>query len=109
MRRRFVNREEHEKTETRVELKYCEHCGGLWLRECGCGEIYCLNCRPQVAQLPAPSRHPIRPRLPIGRNAVLGEDYDFDDGLDYEDDLRENINDDGSDDEDDVRAMGGAA
>jgi len=28
----------------RVELKYCEHCGGLWLRECGAGTVYCESC-----------------------------------------------------------------
>jgi len=23
----------------RRELKYCEHCGGLWVRECGAGVV----------------------------------------------------------------------
>jgi len=27
--------------EVRVELKYCEHCGGLWVRERGAGVVYC--------------------------------------------------------------------
>ena len=37
-----------------MELKYCERCGGLWLRprkECG---IYCPECAPEMAQLPKP-------------------------------------------------------
>ena len=36
-----------------VELKYCEHCGGLWVRECGAGTVYCEKCQPKVADLPA--------------------------------------------------------
>jgi hypothetical protein len=27
----------------RMELKYCEHCGGLWVREGG-GGVYCDKC-----------------------------------------------------------------
>ena len=27
-----------------VELKYCERCGGLFLRECGAGVVYCAGC-----------------------------------------------------------------
>ena len=30
--------------EVRVELKYCERCGGLWVREGG-GGVYCNKCR----------------------------------------------------------------
>ena len=41
-----------EKNEVGVELKYCEHCGGLWVRERGAG-VYCDNCQPKVADLPA--------------------------------------------------------
>lgn len=39
-----------------MELKYCERCGGLWLRpkrECG---IYCPECEPQMADMPKPRR-----------------------------------------------------
>jgi hypothetical protein len=35
-----------------VELKYCERCGGLWVRPCGGEEVYCDSCRPLVAELP---------------------------------------------------------
>ena len=45
------NRKDSEKT-VRLELKYCEHCGGLWLRECGAGVVYCVNCLPRIAELP---------------------------------------------------------
>ena len=27
-----------------VELKYCEGCGGLWLRPRGAEEVYCPEC-----------------------------------------------------------------
>jgi Zn finger protein HypA/HybF involved in hydrogenase expression len=35
-----------------VELKYCERCGGLWLRETEAAEIYCPGCRPEMVDLP---------------------------------------------------------
>jgi hypothetical protein len=31
-----------------VELKYCERCGGLWLRIQGSSGIYCASCRVSV-------------------------------------------------------------
>jgi len=37
-----------------MELKYCERCGGLWLREVQGQEIYCPECAPEMAQLPKP-------------------------------------------------------
>jgi hypothetical protein len=49
----------------RVELKYCEHCGALWLREGGAG-VYCVKCQPLVAELPAPKKKPQRVMLPVG-------------------------------------------
>lgn len=39
-----------------VELKYCERCGGLWLRPLGLQEIYCPTCIPLMADLPLPRR-----------------------------------------------------
>lgn len=48
---------------TRVELKYCEHCGGLWVRESGTG-VYCKKCEPKVADLPIPKK-PRRLALPV--------------------------------------------
>lgn len=72
--------------ESRVELKYCEHCGGLWLRECGAGAVYCPKCQPKVADLPIPKKKPQRVVLPVRRGTVV-EGYGFgqtDDGMDFE-------------------------
>jgi hypothetical protein len=35
-----------------MELKYCERCGSLWLRETNVLEIYCPGCAPEMAGLP---------------------------------------------------------
>jgi hypothetical protein len=35
-----------------LELKYCERCGGLWLRTLGDEESYCENCRAALAAWP---------------------------------------------------------
>ena len=35
-----------------VELKYCERCGGLWLRRVGGRQIYCPPCIPKMARVP---------------------------------------------------------
>ena len=37
--------------ETTVELKYCERCGGLWLRRTGVSGVYCEGCRARLAEL----------------------------------------------------------
>ena len=37
-----------------IELKYCERCGGLWLRRKGSQQIYCASCAPFMADLPQP-------------------------------------------------------
>jgi hypothetical protein len=71
----------------RVELKYCEHCGGLWVRETGAGMVYCASCQPKVADLPVPKKKPGRIMLPVRPRTVV-EDYAFeideDDDLDFE-------------------------
>jgi len=36
----------------RMELKYCERCGGLWLRVQGTGEVYCPPCAEEMSDLP---------------------------------------------------------
>jgi Zn-finger nucleic acid-binding protein len=38
-----------------LELKYCERCGGLWLRPAGGGQIYCVSCAKQMAEMPPAS------------------------------------------------------
>lgn len=70
---------------TRLELKYCEHCGALWLREPG-SEIYCDNCRPQVADLPVPRKKAKRTLLPVGRPSEIDNYPAMDDepGRDFE-------------------------
>ena len=32
----------------KVELKFCECCGGLWLRQEKATEVYCARCAPQM-------------------------------------------------------------
>jgi hypothetical protein len=39
-----------------VQLKYCERCGGLWLRCAQDGESYCENCRSAMAAWPRVGR-----------------------------------------------------
>jgi len=41
--------------ENSLELKYCERCGGLWLRPAGGEQIYCRICSRAMAELPPPS------------------------------------------------------
>ena len=66
--------------ELRLELKYCERCGSLCLRECGGGQIYCDNCLPMVAELPPPYRERTSPQLPVGPRAFIDDDeIDFSD------------------------------
>jgi len=50
---------------TQVELKYCERCGGLWLRPQGDSEVHCGSCRLRMADMPRPIyERPRKPRLP---------------------------------------------
>jgi uncharacterized Zn finger protein (UPF0148 family) len=49
----------------RVELKYCERCGGLWLRPQGEGAVYCTSCGLRLAEIERPVEgRSGRPRLP---------------------------------------------
>jgi hypothetical protein len=63
------------KKEVGVELKYCEHCGSLWVRERGAG-VYCNSCQLKVADLPAGKQKPSRIVLPVRPHTVV-EDYEF--------------------------------
>jgi hypothetical protein len=59
-----------------VELKYCEHCGGLWVRERGAG-VYCNKCSPKVADLPKPPKRWRKPpTLPVRPHTVV-DDFEF--------------------------------
>lgn len=60
--------------ELQLELKYCERCGGLWLRPVGGGQIYCVTCGREMAQLPPPSKDRETAQLPQGPR------WDMDDG-----------------------------
>jgi ribosomal protein L37AE/L43A len=70
---------EGEGSEVGMELKYCEHCGGLWVRERGAGIIYCDKCQAKVADLPAPKRRKGRLILPVRpHTAVEAYAYEVD-------------------------------
>ena len=34
-----------------LDLKYCERCGGLWLRARGCEEVLCASCSAEISRL----------------------------------------------------------
>jgi len=48
-----------------LELKYCERCGSLWVREMGTGEIFCFPCVLKMQELPRPGSPRPRPRLGV--------------------------------------------
>jgi Zn-finger nucleic acid-binding protein len=54
----FISKMEGE--EIQVELKYCERCGGLWLRPRGADGVYCASCRVRLAAMPDPGKAPPR-------------------------------------------------
>ena len=66
------HRHNNNSSEVRVELKYCEHCGGLWVRERGAGVVYCARCRAQLEEMPMRKKKPGRVRLPVGPEREYG-------------------------------------
>ena len=46
-----------------LELKYCERCGSLWVRETGTGEIFCFPCVQKMQDLPRAGKRRLTPRL----------------------------------------------
>ena len=54
-----------------LELKYCERCGGLWLRLRDVPDVYCASCVVEMLELPAPRRADSRPRLPGNRKVQI--------------------------------------
>lgn len=88
MRRNHAGEKESDKNqEVRMELKYCERCGSLWLRECGTGEIYCESCQRIVSDLPIPKKKPTRLMLPVRQRSLIDEyvcENGNDDSLDFE-------------------------
>jgi len=49
-----------EGSEIQIELKYCERCGGLWLRPQGTNGVYCGSCRACLAAMPNRGEAPPR-------------------------------------------------
>ena len=49
-----------------LELKYCERCGGLWLRLSDTSDIYCADCLRALAEFPQRPR-----RVPAAASAKL--------------------------------------
>ena len=68
-----MGRNDNKNGEVRVELKYCEQCGGLWVRERGAGVVFCERCQPKVDELPMRKKKPGRIRLPQGPRTVAEE------------------------------------
>jgi len=54
-----------------LELKYCERCGGLWLRRKGADKTYCAKCAEETAEFPLRRRLSTRPRLPVNRGPEI--------------------------------------
>lgn len=52
-----------------LELKYCERCGGLWLRPKGSDLIFCTACSKSMAGL-----SPVWPRGTHGREQRRNEE-----------------------------------
>jgi len=57
----------------RLELKYCERCGGLWMRTQGTGEVYCPPCAEQMSDLPAGRKRRKLRLLVIDRAEIKSE------------------------------------
>jgi len=52
--------------ELKLELKYCERCGGLWLRPAGEQQVYCAGCALAMRDMALPPRKkPGRAHLPV--------------------------------------------
>ena len=59
--------------EMKIELKYCERCGGLWLRRAGVEQVYCGSCAPAMQDVALPSKKkPGRPHLPVFEGELGG-------------------------------------
>jgi len=63
-----------------IELKYCERCGGLWLRLQGADGVYCAGCAALLEARQNPVVTPARTsRRPKGRGKRPGEQKQRDD------------------------------
>ncbi len=81
-------RESSSANELQFELKYCERCGGLWLRPVGGGQVYCVACGRAMAELPPASQTAETARIPLGpcwgMDDSDAESYEEYEGLDLD-------------------------
>jgi LSD1 subclass zinc finger protein len=54
-----------------LELKYCESCGGLWLRPKGSNRVECAACAARPKRWLEQTARTTRPRLPRIRSLEL--------------------------------------
>jgi Zn-finger nucleic acid-binding protein len=64
-----------------LELKYCERCGGLWLRRRGADEVYCAACAVKMPEYRLVRKSQSRPRLPVHHAAGIRERFELIGGL----------------------------
>jgi hypothetical protein len=57
--------------ELSLELKYCERCGGLWLRPVGGEQVYCVACGRAMAELPPAACEIRNSRQPRGSQLTI--------------------------------------
>jgi len=62
--------------ELQFELKYCERCGGLWLRAVGERRVYCVKCQQEMSEWPAASRVADETRAPQHRSRSVSGEFD---------------------------------
>ena len=81
-------RESSSGNELQFELKYCERCGGLWLRPAGGGQVYCVACGRAMGELPPASPTAAAARMPQGPGWGVDDSdvagYEEYDGLDLD-------------------------
>ncbi len=65
-------RKESESRIWRLELKYCERCGALWLRRAGGEDSYCKGCFVEMERLPR-AKGPRKDRRAAHRNRRKGK------------------------------------
>lgn len=51
-----------------LELKYCERCGGLWIRPLESENVYCATCAIAMMEVASSTKRKSSPRLPINRD-----------------------------------------
>jgi Zn-finger nucleic acid-binding protein len=60
-----------------LELKYCERCGGLWLRRRGAADVYCAACVREMPGYRLVSRARTHPRLPVRYDGELRRRFEL--------------------------------